>query len=174
MDINLYLGTDTEVIPNLIHYYFSKDTNNDDKKLLRAVHSACNDFKGSYAIGVLCKDFPNNMIVARKDSPLVIGVGENENFIASDIPAILSFTKNFYLLNDGDIAVLYRDSVSFYDKNLDTLQKDIKNIEWDASSAQKDGFEDFMLKEIYEQPRSVRETIGSRLKQNEPICRCCI
>lgn len=160
--------TDTEVIPNLIHYYFSKDTNNDDKKLLRAVSSTCKDLKGSYAIEVICKDFPDTLVVARKDSPLVIGVGDNENYISSDIPAILSYTKNFYLLNDGDIAVLHADKVEFYDKNLDIMKKDIKNIEWDASAAEKDGFEDYMLKEIYEQPRSVRETIGSRLKGNEP------
>lgn len=159
--------TDTEIIPNLVHYYFMKDKNNDDKRFLRAVHSACKDFKGSYAIEVICKQYPNTMIVTRKDSPLVIGVGNNENFISSDIPAILSFTKNFYLLNDGDFAQLYKDTIQFYSKNLDSIEKEIKNIEWDASAAEKDGYEDYMLKEIYEQPRSVRETIGSRLKANE-------
>lgn len=159
--------TDTEVIPNLIHYYFVQDKVNDNKKFLRAVHNACKDFKGSYAIEVICKYYSDTMIVARKDSPLVIGVGNNENYISSDIPAILSFTKNFYLLNDGDIAQLYKDNVQFYNKNLENIHKDIKNIEWDASSAEKDGYEDYMLKEIYEQPRAVRETIGSRLKLNE-------
>ena len=157
-------ATDTEVIPNLVHYYFNKDVNNDNKKFLRAVHSACMDLKGSYAIEIICSEFPDCMIVARKDSPLVIGVGEKEKFISSDIPAILSFTKNFYLLNDGDIVQLHTDSIYFYDKNLTPISKDLKNIEWDASAAEKDGYEDYMLKEIYEQPRSVRETIGSTIK----------
>ena len=103
-----YSQTDTEVIPNLIHYYYSKD-NNDNLKFLRAVKSACNDLKGSYAIEVICNDYLDNMIVVRKDSPLVIGKGENENYISSDIPAILSFTKNFYLLNDFGFVLLSRD-----------------------------------------------------------------
>ena len=91
--------TDTEVIPNLIHYYYSKDNNHDESKVLRAVQNACKNLKGSYAIQVLSKDLPDNMIVVRKDSPLVIGKGDGENYISSDIPAILSFTKYFYLLN---------------------------------------------------------------------------
>lgn len=91
-----YSQTDTEVIPNLIHYYYSKDISNDDKKVLHAVQLACKDLKGSYAIEVISKYMPNNMIVIRKDSPLVIGKGINENYISSDIPAILSFTKDFY------------------------------------------------------------------------------
>lgn len=155
--------TDTEVIPNLIHMYYTKDINNDEKRFLRAVCSACKQLKGSYAIEVLCKDFPNTIIVARKDSPLVIGTGNNENYIASDIPAILSYTKNFYLLNDEDIAEVFKDNINFYTLNLEKIQKDIKNIEWDATQSQKDGYEDYMLKEIYEQPKSIRETIGSRL-----------
>ena len=154
--------TDTEVIPNLIHYYYSKDNNNDNLKFLRAVRTACNDFKGSYAIEVICNDYPDNMIVVRKDSPLVIGKGENENYISSDIPAILSFTKNFYLLNDFEFVLLSRNDAKFYDKNLNPIQKSTQTIEWNASSAEKEGFEDFMLKEIYEQPNAIRETIGSR------------
>ncbi len=160
--------TDTEIIPNLIHYYYSR-SNEIDEKLLHAIHLACKDLKGSYAIEVLCKDEPNTMIVARKDSPLVIGVGEDENYISSDIPAILSYTKNFYLLNDGDIAKLSKNEVSFYDMDLNSISKELKSIDWDVSACEKDGYEDFMLKEIYEQPKSVRETIGSRLKKNEKV-----
>lgn len=160
--------TDTEIIPNLIHYYYTKNAQNENR-LLHAIHLACKDLKGSYAIEVLCMDEPNTMIVARKDSPLVIGVGENENYISSDIPAILSYTKSFYLLNDGDLAKLSKDSVSFYDMDLTPIKKEVKNIEWDVSACEKDGYEDFMLKEIYEQPKSVRETIGSRLKKNEKV-----
>lgn len=165
---NFLSQTDTEVIPNLIHYYFSKDTNNDDSKFLRAVKTACNDLKGSYAISVVSKLYPNKMIVSRKDSPLVIGCGSNENYIASDIPAILSYTKNIYLLNDYDIAEVYTDSLDFYDKDLKPIKKEIKNIEWDASSVEKDGYEDYMIKEIYEQSHTIKETIVSHLKANEP------
>ena len=161
-----YSQTDTEIIPNLIHYYYIKDTNNDDLKFLRAVKNACNDFKGSFAIEVICKDYPNNMIVVRKDSPLVIGKGENENYISSDIPAILSFTRNFYLLNDFEFVVLSRNDAKFYDKNLKPINKEIQTIEWNSSSAEKDGYDDYMLKEIYEQPNAIRETIGAKFSEN--------
>ena len=162
-----YSQTDTEVIPNLIHYYYSKDNSNDNLKVLRAVQKACNDFKGSYAIEIISKYMPNNMIVVRKDSPLVIGKGNGENYISSDIPAILSFTKDFYLLNDNEFAFLSRDTIDFYDNDLKKFNKDIKNIDWNASSADKNGFEDYMLKEIHEQPNAIRETIGSRLPEDE-------
>ncbi len=167
---NFLSQTDTEVIPNLIHYYFTKDTNNDDKKFLRAVKSACDDFKGSYAIEVISSLYPDRVIVTRKDSPLVIGKGDNENHISSDIPAILSYTKDFYLLEDNDYVEIYTDHMNFYNKDLEEIKKDIKNIEWDATAAEKDGYEDYMLKEIYEQPKSIRETIGSRIKLNSPCC----
>ena len=163
-----YSQTDTEVIPNLIHYYYSKESNNDELKVLRAVQCACKDLKGSYAIQVLSKYIPNNMIVARKDSPLVIGKGDNENYISSDIPAILSFTKDFYFLDDNEIAILSRDNIEFYDIELNKLNKKVKTIDWNASAADKNGFEDYMLKEIFEQPNAIRETIGSRLPENEP------
>ena len=161
-----YSQTDTEIIPNLIYYYYQKDTNNDESKFLRAVKCACSDLKGSFALEIICKDYPDNMIVIRKDSPLVIGKGENENYISSDIPAILSFTRNFYLLNDLEFALLSRDDVKFYDKNLNPIDKKVETIEWNASSAEKDGYEDYMLKEIYEQPTAIRETIGARLNEN--------
>ncbi len=167
---NFLSQTDTEVIPNLIHYYFTKDTNNDDKKFLRAVKSACDDFKGSYAIEVISSLYQDRVIVTRKDSPLVIGKGDNENHISSDIPAILSYTKDFYLLEDNDYVEIYTDHMNFYNKDLEEIKKDIKNIEWDATAAEKDGYEDYMLKEIYEQPKSIRETIGSRIKLNSPCC----
>ena len=161
-----YSETDTEVIPNLVHYYYNKETTTDKSAFLKAVKNACSELKGSFAIEIVCKDFPDNMIVVRKDSPLVIGKGEGENYISSDIPAILSFTRNFYLLNDLEYAILSRDDAEFYDKDLNKIEKEIKNIEWNASSAEKDGFEDFMLKEIYEQPTAIRETIGARLNEN--------
>lgn len=161
-----YSQTDTEVIPNLIHYYYSKDDKNDEFKFLRAVRNACKDLKGSFAIEVICKEYPDNMIVVRKDSPLVIGKGDNENYIASDIPAILSFTRDFYLLNDLEFVLLSRNDAKFYDIDLKPIDKKTKVIEWNASSAEKDGYDDYMLKEIYEQPTAIRETIGSKLTEN--------
>ena len=160
--------TDTEVIPNLIHYYYSKDDKDDEFKVLRAVQKTCMNLKGSFSIQVISTFMPNNMIVVRKDSPLVIGKGDGENYISSDIPAILSFTKDFYLLNDYEFALLSRDKIDFFDNDLNKIVKPVKSIDWNASSADKNGYEDYMLKEIYEQPNSIRETIGSRLPENEP------
>ena len=159
--------TDSELIPNLIHYYYSKDEQNDNQKVLRAVQKTCMDLKGSFALQVISKFMPDNMIVIRKDSPLVIGKGDGENYVSSDIPTILSYTKDFYLLNDYEFAVLSRDTVEFYDINLDKIVKPMKSIDWDINSADKNGYEDYMLKEIFEQPNAVRETIGSRLPENE-------
>ena len=160
-----YSQTDTEIVPNLINYYYKKDTKNDDLKFLRAVKNACADLKGSFALEIICKDYPDNMIVVRKDSPLVIGKGDGENYISSDIPAILSFTREFYLLNDLEFVVLSRDEAKFYDKDLNPIDKKVETIEWNASSAEKDGYEDYMLKEIHEQPTAIRETIGAKLNE---------
>ena len=157
-----FSDTDTEVIPNLINFYYKKE-----KDFLKAVKVACDDLKGSFALEILCKFYPDNMIVVRQDSPLVIGKGLDENYISSDIPAILSFTKDFYFLNDREFAVLSRNNIVFYDNNLNTIEKPIKSIEWNTASAEKDGYDDFMLKEIYEQPNSIRETIGSKLSENK-------
>lgn len=163
-----YSQTDTEVIPNLIHYYYLNDKTDDKFRLLRAVRNTCKDLKGSYAIQVISKYMPDNMIVVRKDSPLVIGHGDGENYISSDIPAILSFTKDFYFLNDNEFALLSRDNIEFYDIELNKLDKKVKSIDWSASAADKNGYEDYMLKEIFEQPNAIRETIGSRIPENEP------
>lgn len=163
---SFFSETDTEVIPNLIHYYFSKE----HSSFLQAVHHACKELKGSFAIEVISKLFPDSMIVVRKDSPLVIGKADNETYISSDIPAILSFTKNFYLLNDLEFVEITKDSIAFYDSNLSPISKEVKTMEWDATAAEKDGFADYMLKEIHEQPRAIRETIGSHLKSSMDNC----
>ena len=159
--------TDTEVIPNLINYYYKQDKENDTLKVLRAVRNACMELKGSFALEIICIKEPENMIVVRKDSPLVIGKGNGENYIASDIPAILSYTKDFYFLNDYEFAYLSKNNVKFYDTELNEIKKNTKSIEWDSKGAEKDGFEHFMLKEIYEQPRAIRETIGTRLNSSK-------
>ena len=161
-----YSQSDTEVIPNLIHYYFNIDKNNDDLKFLRAVRNTCLDLKGSFAIEVISKLYPDNMIVVRQDSPLVIGTCEDEKYLSSDIPAILSYTRDFYLLNDLEFVLLTKDSAKFYDKDLNEIEKHTQTIEWNSSAAEKDGFDDFMLKEIYEQPTAIRETIGAKINLN--------
>lgn len=161
-----YSQTDTEVIPNLIHYYFTKDKKNDDLKFLRAVKNACLDLKGSFALEVISSLYPDNMIVVRQDSPLVIGTCEDEKYLSSDIPAILSYTKDFYLLNDLEFVVLTKDSAKFYDKDLNEIEKKTQSIEWNATAAEKDGYDDFMLKEIFEQPTAIRETIGAKININ--------
>ena len=154
--------TDTEVIPNLISYYYKTE-----KDILKAVSLAIKDLKGSYAIEVISPLLPDSIIVARKDSPLVIGVGKGENYVASDIPAVLNYTTKFYFLEDNEIAKIDKDKISFYNSSLKPIQKEIKDIEWDAASSEKGVFADYMLKEIFEQPQVVMETIGSRLKPNE-------
>lgn len=162
-----YSATDTEVIPNLIHYFYANDNLNDELKFLRAVKTACDKLVGSFALEVISKFCPNNMIVVRKDSPLVIGKGYGENYVASDIPAILSYTKDFYLLENLEFAFMSRDNIRFFDNDLKEFDKKIETITWNAMSAEKNGFDDYMLKEIYEQPTAIRETIGTRIENNK-------
>ena len=161
-----YSDTDTEVIPNLIDYYYENSKKQGKERFLEATSNACKMLKGSYAIEVLSSDYPENMIAVRKDSPLVIGKGNDENYLSSDIPAILSYTKDFYLLNDKEYAFLSKDQIEFYRDDMTKFSKNVVNITWDAGAAEKGGYEDFMLKEIYEQPKAIRETIGARLENN--------
>ena len=164
-----YSDTDTEVIPNLISYYYDLSKKTGKERFLEATSNACKMFKGSYAIEVLSSDYPENMIAVRKDSPLVIGKGNDENYLSSDIPAILSYTNDFYLLNDKEYAYLSKDQVEFYKDDLSRFDKKTISITWDAGSAEKNGYDDFMLKEIYEQPKAIRETIGARLENNSSV-----
>lgn len=160
---NFLSQTDTEVIPNLIHYYYKKDNGDEKGKFLRAVKTACMDLKGSFALEIINKNEKDNMIVVRKDNPLVIGKGNGEYFVGSDVTAALAHTKDFYFLNDYEFVNIYRDHIKFYDKDLQEIQKETVRIEWDSTSAERDGFEHYMLKEIYEQPKAIRETIGTKL-----------
>lgn len=159
--------TDTEIIPNLISYFYNLEEGNDELKLLRAVKKTCDKLIGSFSLGILSKYLPNKMISVRKDSPLVIGKGNGENYIASDIPAILSYTKEFYLLENFEYVVLSKDEIRFFDNDLKEFKKDTTTITWDAMAADKGGYEDYMLKEIMEQPTAIRETIGSRLENGK-------
>ena len=158
-----YSQTDTETIPNLIHYYYTQENS-----VLKAINKACNDLVGAFALEILSNYEPDKLFVLRKDSPLVIGKGMGETYVCSDIPTILSYTKDFYILNDYEYTEISRDSIKFYDKDLNEINKEVKTIEWDFAAAEKDGYEDFMLKEINEQPKSIRETIGSRLPTDAP------
>lgn len=153
---SLYTETDTEIIPNLIHYHYEQS-----KDLLKAVSSALKMLQGSFAVEILTPLFKDRMIVAKKDSPVVIGVGDGENYIASDIPAILSYTRKFYFMEDFEIADITANDITFYDFDLNQISKELKDIEWDAVASEKNGYEDYMLKEIYEQPTAIRETIGT-------------
>ena len=154
--------TDSEVIPNLI------DLNNKGN-ILEAISKTLKELKGSYALGIISTELPDKIIIAKKNNPIVIGKGQNEFFIASDIPAIAKHTQNFYFLDDEQIAVISEDSISFYDINLNKIDLPLKNIKFDIGVAEKNGYEDYMLKEIYEQPKAIRETIGSFLTENNPI-----
>lgn len=171
---HFFSDTDTEIIPNLIHYYYMKELELDSdktvQKFLRAVRNCCSDLKGSFALEVICSDFPHNMIVVRKDSPLVIGTCDDEKYISSDIPAILSYTRDFYLLDDLEFVVLDNKSATFYNSDLEILPKKTCNIEWNATASEKNGYADFMSKEIDEQPTAIRETIGSRININDFHC----
>lgn len=150
--------TDTEIVAQLIDYYYSKDSN-----LMSAVFKVIERIEGSYALGIICSDFPDRIIAVRKDSPLVIGLGEEENFIASDMPAILNYTRNVYLVEDNEVALITKDNVRIFDNNGSEVKKDVFKVDWDIEAAEKSGYDHFMLKEIYEQPKVVKDNIASRL-----------
>ena len=154
--------TDTEVIPNIIDYYYNGD-------LLEAVIKTTNKLEGSYAIGVICNNEPDKIVAVRKDSPLIVGLGKNESFIASDIPAILNYTRDVYYLDDKEFVVLDKNGVNLYNECKKKIDKQVSHITWSVDAAEKDGYEDFMLKEIYEQPKAIRDTMKSRIMLNSPI-----
>lgn len=158
----LYSETDTEIIPNLINLYYDGD-------ILKAIEHTLKNLKGSYAIEVLSHLYPDKIFVAKKDSPLVIGTSPDGNYIASDIPAIIKYTHNFYFMEDNQIAIIDKKSVNFFDINLNPIKIDLKTIDWSSNSSDKNGYEDYMLKEIYEQPTAVRETIGTKLDKDLKI-----
>ncbi len=148
--------TDTEIMAHLIDYYYKGD-------LLDAVYEATYRTKGAYAFGVISKDEPDKLIAVRKDSPLIIGLGENENFIASDVPAILKHTRDVMYLENNEYALITKDEVKIFDSLKQPVKREVSNITWDLESAEKGGFEHFTLKEIFEQPRSIRDTIARNI-----------
>lgn len=151
--------TDTEVLPFLIDYYYEGD-------LVEAVKKTISRLEGAYALGIIHKHHPDMLIAVRKDSPLVIGVGEGENFIASDIPAILNYTRQVYLIDNNEMAVLTNDSVEIMKTDGTKVDKEIYNVEWDVEAAEKGGYAHFMLKEIHEQPKAVKDTLSPRVDKD--------
>ncbi len=154
--------TDTEVLPHLIDYYYKGD-------LLDAVISASKKLEGSFAFCVICICEPDRIVAVRKDSPLIIGVGNDENFIASDVPAILSKTRNVYFVDDMEFAVVKKDSVEIFDAQKTKVEHKLHTVTFDAQAAEKGGYEHFMLKEIHEQATAVRDTVCGRLNNDMTV-----
>ena len=152
--------TDTEVVTLLMDYYFDGD-------LLKTLAKVMTRIEGSYALGIINKDNPDEIIAVKKDSPLIVGLSEEGNYIASDIPAVLKHTRKIYILEDGEIVKLTRDGVTVYNEDLDVIEKEVTEIQWDVSAAEKGGYEHFMMKEIHEQPKAVRDTVFPRLRDDE-------
>ncbi len=154
--------TDTEVVAQLLEYYYKGD-------IMDAVIKVLQKVEGSYALGIICADKPDQLVAVRKDSPLIIGLGQGENFIASDVPAILSRTRDIYRLNDNEIAIIQREGVRIYDMDKELIPKEPVHVEWDVTAAEKGGYEHFMAKEIMEQPKAVRDTISPRIKDGRIV-----
>ncbi len=154
--------TDTEVVAHLLEYYYDGDIISTVEKLMQKI-------EGAYALGIVCADRPDELIAIKKASPLIIGVGQGENFIASDVTAIISRTKNVIRLDDNEFALLKKDSITVYDKNKNVIQKEMSQVDWDVSVAEKSGYKHFMLKEIMEQPKAILDTIKSRIKDGKIV-----
>lgn len=154
--------TDTEVIAHLVSSNYKGD-------ILEAVKETVKELQGSYSVAVLCQDEPDKLIAIRKNSPLIIGLGEGENFIASDIPAILKHTRTIYLLDNDEVAVLTKDDVKVYDELGKEVEKQSLKIDWDPGDAEKGGYDHFMLKEIHEQPRAIQDTLTGRITEDGEI-----
>ena len=156
--------TDTEVVAHLLEFHYHECGN-----MLEAVGRCLRRIEGSYAFGIICSDYPNALIAARKDSPLIIGFGEGENFIASDATAIIRHTRDVAYMNDGEIAVLTAQSVDVFDGEGNLLEKEHSRIDWDAASAEKGGYAHFMFKEILEQPEALQKTISPRIREGRVV-----
>lgn len=157
--------TDTEVVAHLLDYYYNKY----DKDPLTAVTKVIHRVEGSYALGIIFADYPDVVYSVRKDSPLIVGQSKEGNLIASDVPAVLKYTRDVYFIENEEIARLTEDSIEFFNVDGEPIEKEAKHIDWDVNAAEKNGFEHFMLKEIYEQPKAVRDTISPRIKDGQIV-----
>jgi glucosamine--fructose-6-phosphate aminotransferase (isomerizing) len=157
-----YSQTDTEIATKLVDYYYKKWNNP-----VEAMVSFALRVRGSYALAVMFDDYPDEIYVARKDSPMIIGVTKDETFLASDVPAILNYTRNVYYIGNMEIARLKKGDVTFYNLDRVEIKKELTEITWDAEAAEKGGYEHFMMKEIHEQPKVVKDTINYLVKGDE-------
>lgn len=164
LGVHFHTETDTEVVANLIGYYYEESGD-----FLGSIREALARIEGSYALGILCVDVPDTIVAVKKDSPLIFGFGEGENYIASDVPAILNHTKTVAYLDDGEMAVFNASSVRFFDAAGDPIEKKREEITWEMSAAERGGFDHFMLKEIFEQPKAMRDTISPRIRNGEVV-----
>lgn len=154
--------TDTEVIAHLLDYYYKGDP-------LEAITKIMHRVEGSYALGIMFKEHPGEIYAVRKDSPLIVGHSKDGNLIASDVPAVLKYTRNVYFIQNEEIAMLTKDGMTFYNIDEEEIDKESTEIQWDISAAEKGGYEHFMLKEMYEQPKAVTDTLNPRIKGNEIV-----
>ena len=154
--------TDTECAAHLLDYYYKGNP-------LEAIEKIMHRIEGSYAFGILFADHPDTVYAARKDAPLIVGKGKDGNFIASDVPAVLKYTRDIYYIDNGEIAALTKDSISFFNDDGEPVEKEMHHIDWDANAAEKGGYPHFMLKEIYEEPKTVRDTLSPRIKDGKVV-----
>lgn len=158
--------TDTEVVAQLLDYKYNGNP-------IETIDNVMADLKGSFALGIMFKDFPDRVFAVRRESPLIVGVAEGECFIASDVPAILQYTRDYYLLDHDEIATLSSDGVAFVDERLEPIEKELKTADWDMEAAEKGGYPHFMIKEINEQPTAIRTTIMPRIRDGLPCLEEC-
>ncbi len=158
--------TDTEVVAQLLDYKYNGNP-------LETIDEVLAELKGSFALGIMFKEFPDRVFAVRRESPLIVGVGDGESFIASDVPAILQYTRNYYLLEHDEIATLSSDGVSFVDEHLQPITKELKTADWDMEAAEKGGYPHFMIKEINEQPNAIKTTIMPRIRNGLPCLEEC-
>lgn len=156
--------TDSEVVAQLLEFHYNECHN-----MLEAVGRVLRRIEGSYAFGIICADYPNALIAARKDSPLILGFGETGNFIASDVTAVIKYTRDVVYMDDGEIAVVTPESIDVFDSELTPLQKEHHQVDWDVSAAEKGGYAHFMFKEILEQPEAIRKTISPRIREGRVV-----
>ena len=157
-----YSETDTEVAVKLIDYYYKKY----EGTPVDAINHSMVRIRGSYAMAIMFKDYPEEIYVARKDSPMILGVENGESYIASDVPAILKYTRNVYYIGNMEMARVHKGEITFYNLDGEEIEKELKVVDWDAEAAEKAGFEHFMMKEIHEQPKAIQDTLNSALKDD--------
>jgi glucosamine--fructose-6-phosphate aminotransferase (isomerizing) len=157
---NFQSETDTEVVANLIDYNYRDD-------LVKAVIETLNEMEGAYALGVICTDCPDEFVAARKDSPLIVGLGKDENYIASDIPAILEYTKNVIILEDREVVRISAGRAEIFNLLGERVYREVFHVDWDVASAEKGGYEHFMMKEICEEPAVVKAAISPRIRDGQ-------